>query len=156
MAARRELDFRSFDEVVRDIETLRAKGYEQAGKWNLAQVCGHLEMWMTFPLDGFPRTGPVMKGILWLLRNVMGKSVRRKILASGKMPPRGQTLKGTIPPASQDESTAVGILLGTIKRFERHEGEYYPSPLFGRMNRDEWTRLQLVHCAHHLSHLVPR
>ena len=31
-----------------------------------------------------------------------------------------------------------------------------PSPLFGKMSRDELTRLHLIHCAHHLSFLTPK
>ncbi len=152
---RRELTFRNFDEVNADVENLRARGYSKAGNWNLAQVCGHLAMWMSFPMTGYPRTGPVMKGILWLLRNAMGKRVGRKILAADKYPPRGQTLKGTIPPATQDEAQAVAILKDTIERLERHTGVMHSSPLFGRLSRADVLRLQMIHCAHHLSHLVP-
>lgn len=50
---RRELKFLDFDNVIRDVEQLQARGYSRAGNWNLAQVCGHLADWMSYPLDGF-------------------------------------------------------------------------------------------------------
>ena len=53
--ARRPLKFDSLDAVVRDAENLLASGYDRAGNWDLAQVCGHLAEWLRFPMDGFPK-----------------------------------------------------------------------------------------------------
>ncbi len=52
---RRQLRFNDLDEVVRDAETLLAKGYQKAGNWDLAQCCKHLAEWMRFPVEGFPK-----------------------------------------------------------------------------------------------------
>ena len=149
---RRQLEFGSLDEVVADATRLLRDGYEQAGNWDLAQVAGHLATWMRFPLEGFPRKAPLM---MWVLRNMFGRSLRRKILRERKMVERGFTLKETVPAPSGDAAGAVAKLRQTIERFKGHIGEYHPSPLFGAMSRDEYTQLQLIHCAHHLSFLVP-
>jgi hypothetical protein len=153
---RRDLAFATFAEVSRDVATLRERGYLAAGKWNLAQVCGHLAAWLKFPLDGFPKMGPVLTGIVWMLRNTVGKSAGRRILATGKMPSRGQTIRQTVPPADADEPKAVDELERMIDRFTAHQGEYHPSPLFGRLTRAECQRLHLIHCAHHLSFLAAK
>ena len=41
------------------------------------------------------------------------------------------------------------------ERFKAHAGPIHPSPLFGAMTKDEALQLQLTHCAHHLSFLIP-
>lgn len=153
---RRELVFNDLDEVVRDVESLRANGYERAGNWNLAQICGHLTDWIRYPLDGYPSAGCVMGPLLWLMKITIGKSMKRKILATGKFKAGEPTMKNTIPPADLDEAAAVAKLTEVVKRDRNHRGELHPSPLFGRMTRDEFTRLHLIHCAHHLSFLIPK
>jgi hypothetical protein len=154
-AARRNLTFRDLDEVIADVENLRATGYEKLGKWDLAQVCGHLADWTSYPVNGFPRTGCVIGTLLWLIKVTVGTAKRRKMLATGVMPSGKPTLPQTVPPAGGDEEAAVEKLKAAVRRFRAHAGEYYPSPIFGRMSRDEWTRLVLLHCAHHLSYLIP-
>ena len=147
---RRPLSFANLGEVLADVERLRAGGYERAGNWDLAQTCGHLAAWMSYPMDGFP-----MRRLPWLIRITIGKLTRRRILKSGRMPARLWTVKESVPAPGGDESAAVERLRQTAERWGRH-GEFLPSPLFGRMDREQWTRFQCIHCAHHLSFLVPR
>jgi hypothetical protein len=153
---RRSLTFRDFDEVLVDVENLRARGYVKAGHWDLAQVCGHLADWTSYSVNGFPRTGCVIGTLLWLIKVTVGPAKRRKMLATGVMPSGKPTLPQTVPPAGADEAAAVAKLKAAVERFRAHPGEYRPSPIFGRMSRDEWTRLVLLHCAHHLSYLIPK
>jgi uncharacterized protein DUF1569 len=155
-AQRRELVFNSFDDVVRDVENLRSRGCEKAGNWDLAQVCGHLTKWLSYPLDGFPRAGCFIGSMLWLMRITVGKGMKRKILTTGRFKEGGPTMPESVPASGQDEAAAVVQLKETIDRFKKHTGEFHPSPLFGRMDRDETTRMHLIHCAHHLSFLTPK
>ena len=154
--SRRALRFDDLDAVVREVDSLRATGYERAGNWDLAGTCSHLADWMSFPLDGFPRAAAPIRAMLWVMKNTIGRSQLRKILASGSMPAGGPTLRETIPPPSGDETAAVDRLKRTVARFKDHTGPFHPSPLFGELDRDAATKLQLVHCAHHLSFLVPK
>lgn len=154
--ARRDLKFGSFDEVIDDIENLRAKGYDKAGKWNLAQICRHLAEWMRFAIDGYPRNGCVIGSILWLAKITIGKKALRNAIRTNKMPPGGPTNPSTVSPPESDETAAVDKLKGVIARFRVHTGECHPSPLYGSWTRDECLRLNLVHAAHHLSFLVPK
>jgi hypothetical protein len=152
---RRKLSFATLDEVVLDAENLQAKGYEKVGNWDLAQVCLHLADWMRFPIDGFPKPPLPIRFMLWGLRNTIGKKMFRKYLSEG-MPSGKPTMPQTVHQAEPDSATAIGKLREAAERFKAYAGEIHPSPLFGAMNKEEATRLQLVHCAHHLSFLVPK
>jgi hypothetical protein len=152
---RRTLNFRSLDEAVTDAERLHQSGYDKVGNWDLAQVCFHLSEWMRFPLDGYPKTPLVIAPIMWLMRKTAGRKILEKTLTKG-FEPGGHTLNQTLPAPGGDEAAAVARLRQTVERFGKHNGPYHPSPLFGQMTRDEWTRLNLAHCAHHLSFLIPK
>ena len=153
---RRSLEFRDLDDALRDVENLRARGYDRAGDWNLAQVCGHLADWIRFPLDGYPRPPLFLRPFLWLARHLIGPRELRKVLTKRAMPTAAPTFNQTIPLPAGDESAAVARLRDSVARFKAHTGPLHPSPLFGPLDRDTATKLQLIHCAHHLSFLVPR
>lgn len=155
-SARRELTFATLDGAVRDAEHLLAVGYERAANWDLAQVCGHLTEWLRYPLDGYPKAPLVIRPLIWLAKVTIGRSARDEILCTGKFRPGGRTMPETVPQPGGDATAAVARFKETATRFQAHTGGYDPSPLFGQMTRDEWLRLNLAHCAHHLSFLVPR
>ena len=153
---RRALAFDTLDEALLDAERLLAAGYERAGNWSLAQVCGHLNEWMRFPLDGFPQSPAPVRMMLWFMKITAGRQMLRRTLATNSMPAGGPTLRETIPPPEGDDAAAVDQLRQTVERFKSHAGPIHPSPLFGELDRDTAMRLQLVHCAHHLSFLIPK
>ena len=152
----RELAFRDLDDAIQDARSLHCSGYLQVGRWDLAQVCGHLADWMRFPLDGFPKPPLPIGLMLWSMRHTVGRRLLRKILQSGSMSTGGPTMLETVPPPGGDEAAAVERFEHVVARFRAHEGPFHPSPLFGDMDRDSLTRLQLTHCSHHLSFLVPK
>lgn len=154
MDKRRQLCFESLDQVSNDVAELLA-GYSQVGEWNLSQVCGHLDQWMTFPMDGFPKPPFPMNVILWTMKHTIAKSQLQQILADG-FKPGIPTMPQTVPESdiASDEAAAES-LQQTIRRFSRFDGDICPSPLFGAMDRETAMRLQLTHCAHHLSFLLP-
>lgn len=152
----RELDYHDWDDLLRDLDTLQRQGYDKAGNWSLGQVCAHLNDWMRFPLDGFPKPPFPVRVLLWTLKTTIGKSQLRKILTTRRMPQNGPTMRETVHAPETDEAKAVDDLRATIARFRADEAPLHPSPLFGEMDRAMWTQLQLVHCAHHLRFLIPR
>jgi hypothetical protein len=152
---RRKLTFATLDDVVRDAETLLARGYDRAGNWDLAQVCSHIENWMSFPLDGFPKAPLPIRMMLGMVRVTLGKGMLTKYLADG-MPSGKPTMPQSVHPPGGDAAAAVAKLRETAARFKAHTGPIHPSPLFGPMDQDTARRLQLVHCAHHLSFLIPK
>ncbi len=50
---RRELDFRTGDDAISEITSLRETGYSKTKNWNLTQVCEHLDATMKGGMDGF-------------------------------------------------------------------------------------------------------
>jgi hypothetical protein len=153
--ARRSPQFGSLDDAVRDAEGLLAKGYEQAGNWSLAQCCGHLANWMTYPIAGFPRMPTPVRAVFWVIRGLFGRRIKEQTLAKG-LPAGKPTITESVPAPGGDDAAAVAGLREAAARFTAHPGEYLPSPLFGRLTRDEALRLQLRHCEHHLSFLIPK
>ena len=151
---RRKLNFANLDEVVRDAENLLAKGYERAGNWDLAQVCSHLTEWLRFPVDGFPKVPLLLRPIFWLVRATIGKKMRKKVLAEG-FDAGGRTMPQTVFAPGGDPAAAVAKLKEVAERFKAFAGAIHPSPLFGAMTKDEALQLQLKHCEHHLSFLIP-
>lgn len=152
---RRTLTFATLSDAVADAENLLAKGYDKTGNWDLAQVCGHLSEWLRFPLDGFPKLPLLLRPPMWVVRLALGKKLLAKALAKG-FQPGTQTMAETVPAAGGSDAAAVAELKRAVERFEWHEGPLYPSPLFGRMTKDETRALHLKHCEHHLSFLVPK
>jgi hypothetical protein len=153
---RRQLQFGSLDEVVRDAESLLAKGYEQAGSWDLAQVCNHLADWMGFPIDGFPQPPAPIRAVLWVMKKTIGRKKLLQYLADKTFPAGKPTMPQTVHPAGGDARAAVERLRVTADRLKAYTGPIVPSPLFGPMTRDEAAGMQLVHAAHHLSFLIPK
>lgn len=152
---RRPLTFASLDDVVRDAEHLLEAGYDKAGNWDLAQCCDHLANWLTYPVSGFPKAPLPIRMMLAVVRRTLGRRMLAKYLRDG-MPAGKPTLPQSVAAPGGDPAAAVGRLRDAAKRFEAHAGEYLPSPLFGRLTRDEALTVQLRHGAHHLSFLVPR
>ena len=153
---RRTLQFNDLDEVVRDAENLQARGYEKAGKWDLAQVCGHLAEWLRFPVEGFPKAPAPIRAVFWVLRKTVGRKKLLTYITTGSFPAGKPTMPETVPPPGGDPREAIGKLTASVERLKEYAGTIVPSPLFGPMTKDEAVRMQLVHCAHHLSFLVPK
>jgi hypothetical protein len=148
--SRRPLDFTNLAAVLTDVEALHAGGYRTAGNWDLAQCCGHLAGWVSFPVVGFP-----IKPFPWLVRVTVGRFLAGQVLKTRRFPAGGWTVKETVPAAGGDEAAAVERLRRSVAAFESHAGEYLPSPLFGKLSPAEWRQFHLIHCAHHLSFLLP-
>ena len=147
---RRTLRFTDLGQVAREVERLRRDGYTPAGRWGLAQVCEHLTLALGAMTGGFPRPFP------WWVRWLGGPLVRVWVFATSRFPPGLPMPAGVAPPAELDEGEAVGRLRKALERFARFDGPLAPHPAFGRLSRRQWERLNLIHCAHHLSFLLPR
>jgi hypothetical protein len=155
-AVRRRLTFASLDEVVADAENLLAKGYDKAGNWDLAQCCFHLAEWVRYPVEGFPRIPLLMRPVLWLMRNTVAGPALRKALEKGELPTGQPTLTQSLTAPGGDPTAAVAKLKESVARFRAYTGPYQPSPLLGVLDAETGLKVQLVHCAHHLSFLVPK
>jgi Protein of unknown function (DUF1569) len=151
------LRFSNLDDVVQRLDLLLEKGYDRSGNWNLAQVCEHLRDWFSYLIDGYPRAPWPIRCVQAGVRATIGRAMLRKILRTGAMASGGPTLKETVHSAQEfEDATSVHRLKEMIARFRSHSGAYCMSPLFGKFSAEEGLSLQLIHCAHHLSFLIPK
>ena len=156
MLTRRTLNLTTLDEAVADAERLHAVGYEPAGKWDLAQVCGHLTAWLTYPLDGYPPLPLFLKPIFLALKNTVAQGILDKAIQTTTMRAGGSTAPQSMPAPGGDPAQAVEAYKTAVARWLSWNGTMHPSPLFGDQPKDKLTELHRVHAAHHLSFLVPK
>lgn len=147
--ARRSLQFTDFGQVLEDVNQLHRCGYEKQGQWDLGQICDHLGAFVRGTLDGYTFHVP------WLFRFLFAGFALRRIMKTGKMP-SGISSPIQASPPGVDEGAAVARFRQDIERLQAHQGEWHPSPFFGRLTPQQWRQLHLIHCAHHLGHLVPK
>ena len=152
---RRDLRFSKLSEVQTDLKRLALNGYTKTAKWDLSQVAEHLADWMAFPIDGFPKTPWLVNILIGIMRVTQGKSLYKKFVRDQRMATGQPTIPTTVYPANESSAKSVERLLKSIDRLSAHRGPIHPSPLFGKLSYDELVSLQLAHCAHHLSFLVP-
>jgi hypothetical protein len=154
---RRKLEFKDLTDVVNDARMLASKGYVALGKWNLSQACNHINEWLRFPVDGYPPIPIYFRPIFWILKSTIMPKKLQQYIADKSFPAGKPTIKQTVfePNFTSDEE-AVRKLAATVERFRSFRGELHASPLFGKMDRQTHTNLQLVHAAHHLSFLIPK
>lgn len=65
------------------------------------------------------------------------------------------TPQNPLPIPEGDEAAAADRLKQLVDRFQSSTGELRPSPFFGALTRQQSNDLHLIHCAHHLSFLLP-
>lgn len=156
MAQRRQLRFASLDDIIADAKNLQARGYEKTGKWDLAQICNHCGSWVKYPMDGFPPLPWFMKPVFWIVKRTILPKFERQVREEKMMPAGMSTAPMTVFPAGEDEAKALAFLVGQVERFKTHSGPWHPSPLRGVLSTEDQVNTVLVHCAHHLSFLVPK
>jgi hypothetical protein len=153
---RRSLTFLTLDDAVRDADTLLVRGYDRVGQWDLGQVCRHLALWLSYPVEGFPKAPLLLKPFFWAFRKTLAPGVFRKALASGTMKAGLTTIPQSVPKPGDDTVLAVAAFRNAVARWTNHTGPVHPSPLFGSVSREHWTQAHLIHSAHHLSFLLPK
>jgi hypothetical protein len=148
MPDRRPLDFRTYDEIVDDVTRLRAAGYTRCGNWDLGQVCDHLAKAFTGSIDGIPFRAP------WLFRTLVAPLAWPRVMKTRRIPSGVRIPEKYVAP-NVDVDEAVGRLTAAVRRWQAHRGDVAEHPFFGRLTREQWGELHLIHGAHHLSFLLP-
>jgi hypothetical protein len=147
---RRGLRFHEYDDILADVDSLLASGYDRAGQWSLGQMCHHTATVMEMSLDGFPGRLP------WLFRAIARRFLLRKILRHHVFQRRFPAPKYIQPPDGEEDHAGVERLRAVLGRLKTHSGPMKPSPLFGTLTPEEWRELHLWHCEHHLGYLHPK
>jgi len=147
---RRTLRFHSYDDALREADSLLASGYDRAGRWGLGQACHHLAAIMEMSLDGFPSRfpWPVRLAARWF---VLGQVLRHHVFRR-----RFPAPTFSLPPDTGDDPVGVERLRAAVGRLKEHPGTMQPSPVFGPLSPGQWREVHLWHCEHHLSFLIPR
>jgi hypothetical protein len=143
------LNYTNFAGVDAELDRLLKGGYQQAGTWDLGQVCDHLSFFIRGSLDGHQFRVP------WIFKILFGRLVLRRILKKRQMKAGITTPQQPLPAPGGDAAAAVARLKQVIGRLQTHQGEMHASPFFGYLTPAQWRELHLIHCAHHLGYLVP-
>ena len=146
---RRTLRLTSLDELLAEVDRLHAQPYRRLGNWSLGQMCVHLARLMHECIDGFTFGPP--RVVRWLAPLFKARLLRRGF-------PAGMTLKGpaaqALSPPPVSDSEGVQRLRDAVQRLQS-EPQRQPSPLLGRMSREQWDQFHLRHAELHLSFLAP-
>src|SRR5439155_23901382 len=62
---------------------------------------------------------------------------------------------GFLPPRGLDAHHEAEALRVAIERFATAAAPFTSHPLVGKLDRARWERYHCIHCAHHLSFVVP-
>jgi len=157
-AERRDVELRSMDELKAELDRLEAAHHagtlRWTGNWTPGQVFRHLAIFMRFAIDGFPATMRPPAPIKW-----MAQLLFKKKAVSGQPPPPGfrffKGAEGLDPGPNVPFEDGIAELREVIGRLESGDRFTHPSPLFGKLTDEQWTRLQLGHCRLHLGFLWP-
>lgn len=149
---RMDLDFRSWEELEREVDRLHRGGYEQAGNWSLAEALDHLGAGLRAAVADFPHRMP------WIVRKIARGFVYPSIIRRRRLTPGVKVPTWWLPAKRKDwdERAAVEKFHREIETFRQHAGPTHDHPIFGKLDAKEWEELVLIHSAHHLGFLVPR
>ena len=147
------LEYPDVAAALADVARLR-RGYTQAGGWNLARnayhVAASLKERMRPDAAAEPDT-PQQRA----RHKARDRVLTENIIAAGLTSPPASAPPEGLTDDSAAGRAAIDDLVAQLERFDQYPDEFPPHRLFGRMTRDQNRRHQLVHAAHHLSHLVP-
>jgi hypothetical protein len=147
---RADLRFDSYDQLLADVQSLHATGWEKAGQWSLAMICDHLTRWTNGMLgEGLPHIpGPFQ----WIARSVIGRMVRKQKYPSLPF----HAPKNLKPAADSSEPTSIAELTAAIARLQQLTGPNVETHPFGPIPANDVRGMTLLHAAHHLAFLRPR
>jgi hypothetical protein len=146
--ARRKLRFRSFEQVVLDVDRLKV-GHATVGRWSLGEILNHLSTTIHLSIDGPPTKRSIV------VRRFIGPVVRQMSLWLQWIPEGISVPPGYLPQPNSEIEKEADALRHAIERFCAHGGSFHEHPLMGRLSAAQWDRFHRVHCAHHLSFALP-
>jgi hypothetical protein len=141
---RRELRFRSFEDVHADLDSLSHGPLETTGNWSYFQMLTHLTKAVEGSMKGLKREMP------WWKRHIVGPLLYRLFAARGYIP---KGIKG--PPADRiegNEAEALAQFRKALETFEKFDGPFSDHPILGPLNKKQWTVFHAMHFANHVGH----
>lgn len=144
---RRPLQFQDFDAIQADVERL-LQGHATVGGWTLGQILDHLATVARRVLQA-PADAPHDLSLR------VSDAQREQVFSTGVLPEGIPMPAGLGAPEDADPAQAAGRLRAALADLEASPGPAAPHRLFGPLDKDGWRRLTCIHCAHHLSFVVP-
>jgi hypothetical protein len=148
MPARRDLSFQSLEDVMPEVDRLIA-GHRIGGTWTLAQICHHLSLAIRATVEGRTRQMP------WIFRRTIGRVILGRIFRTGRFPEGVQAYPEFVPKPDLDARAEAEALRATLRLYAAEHGPFGEHPILGPMSPDDWNRFHCLHCAHHLSFVLP-
>ncbi len=145
---RRHLVLRRLEDVPAEVDRLLL-GHRAVGGWTLGQVARHLATAIRLTARGASAgRGPDFDPARFLARQIF--------FAVGRIP-SGLPVPAAIldPPADADAPAEAARLRLAIEAFGSMAGPFPIHPQLGALTRRQWTRFHQIHCAHHLSYIIP-
>ena len=151
VGGRRDVHYRTMQDVLDDVERIAAGPYRTVGNWSLAQICAHLSKGLNLALDGNSIPTP------WPIRIVARLFFKRRLI-EGPMS-AGFKLKGTavrilVPRDDTELAPAIQALRESIARWQKGAPKH-PHFILGPMTPAQWDSLQLRHAELHMSFVQP-
>lgn len=154
-AGYRQLSFATFSELSHEVDRLEAAQANgdivTHGNWSAGQIFEHVGRFIRFTYDGFPFKAP------WYVA-LMGRAMK-PFLGKMKLKPGSFTLppdvaEHLVPDDSVTFEQGLSTLRQQIARVENGERMEQPSPLFGKLGHERWTRMHLDHAAMHMGFIA--
>lgn len=99
-------------------------------------------------MDGIRLGGHRLRRVIFG-RRILAWSIKHGIPAGITVDPKLN------PPEDCNLDSSVRELELAMDRYSKYRGRLKAHPIFGRLDREHWDQLHCLHCAHHLSHIVP-
>lgn len=131
-----------------EVDRLR-EGHRTVGSWSLGQICQHLATVMRRVVD-LPASTPVDPS------QRLPEERKQQVFRTGQLPEGLPAPPELLPDPAVTEEDGAEALRSAIAHFNASAtGPVVPHRLFGPLSKDEWHRLQCIHCAHHLGFALP-
>ncbi|WP_153558323.1 DUF1569 domain-containing protein [Roseimaritima sediminicola] len=152
MVRKRALDFRSGDAVIAEIEQLRTDGYVKTKRWNLTQICEHLDATMRGGMEGFGFRAPRLLRatvLKWSLHHMLKTRRMRSVPTLPRLKPRPASA------VADDDDVVIDHCIATIRRAAAFAGPIEDYPFLDDLDVEDWRQFMWLHAAHHLAFLIP-
>ncbi|QDV32182.1 DUF1569 domain-containing protein [Tautonia plasticadhaerens] len=159
MPDRRPLRFDRLDDVPGEVDRLLL-GHRTVGGWSLAQICSHLAaaLRLTAEAPSGPGPGPQPSPGATPSGGTRAQATYRRLLFRSETFPEGVEMPSLAlhpGPPEADPLAAASALRDAVSRFLDAPGPFPEHPMLGAMDREQWLRFHRIHCAHHLSFVLP-
>jgi hypothetical protein len=149
VAGRRDLNFKTFEDILADATALVASPRTKTlGNWPLDRLLAHLTMTFNCSIDGFQSKAPFF--IRLIVPFFKASALKNKMSPGIQLPAKAVT---DAYPAVASAEVALAELKAAIARTKTEKMEAR-HPAFGNMTHDEWYQLHLRHSEMHLSFAI--